>query len=1033
MREFFHENLKTLHVGTKPTRSYYIPFPTAASALAGGRDNSSRFCSLAGEWKFEFFESIDSLNDELLYNPEASFNHTIPVPSVWNMHGWENPQYTNIRYPFPTDPPYIPSKNPLGVYSRNFKIEGEWDGLKKYLVFEGVDSCFYVYINGEFVGFSQVSHSPSEFDVTDFVKEGENTLTVAVFKWCVGSYLEDQDKWRFSGIFREPYLLARPKGHIEDYFVKTTLAEDMSYATVSVDFKADVPQNIEVSLSDPDGNTIETKKVEADGSVSFKVASPILWSAENPELYSLLISTSSEHIVEKVGIRQITIEDAVFKINGKAVKLKGVNRHDFHPYTGCVVSEEDMIADIKLMKRHNVNAVRTSHYPNDPRFTVLCDIYGLYVCDEADLECHGMDACGDSFRITCDPEWQEAYVDRMVRLVERDKNRPSVIMWSCGNESYHGINTTAEALEAKKIDNTRPVHYESACHNDNILGNIASESGTFPKETDTIYPEMDMFSVMYRSPEWCECYCDSGLKRPLVLCEYAHAMGNGPGEIIDYWNVFYSKPNHMGGFVWEWYNHGLYHGKTTDGKERFDYGGDFGEVIHDNNYCVDGLLQIDRTPTPGLTELKYVMQPVRVKAVDLKIGTFEITNLYDFSYLNRLECVWEITRFGKKVASGTMDALTIPPGRTRSYTINYDMPEDGLCYVKLSFRQQGDNPMIPVGEELAFAQFKLPVEVKKVVLPAVAAPDFKESEKDIIFRGEEFSYTLDKRTGAFCSIKMHGKEMLLEPMLFNIYRALTDNDRAGSPGQEPCRPGQPGEGGFYRHGVNRAYAKVKNVETTADEQKIVSAIDLTLGADGAGAVVDIKAVWSVYGDGRVFLSADVKQLRKWLDYIPRFGLTCSLKPEYDHVDYFGRGPGDSYIDRFQATFFGRFSGNVRGFITDYVRPQESGNRYQSVFGGVYNEAKEGIIFFNPKGFDFSVSPYTIREVMGARHSYELPEGNRTVVNADFMQSGSGSRTCSLNLHEKYRLSQKEFHMDMGFSVINSGITSPWATALGEYK
>ena len=1033
MREFFHEDLKTLHIGTRPTRSYYIPFPTAASALAGGRDNSTRFASLAGEWKFEFFESVDTIKDELLYDTNARFEHTIPVPSVWNMHGWENPQYINVRYPFPADPPYIPSKNPVGVYSRTMEIDGEWDGMKKYLVFEGVDSCYYVYINGVFVGFSQVSHSPSEFDITDYVHTGENTLTVAVFKWCVGSYLEDQDKWRLSGIFREPYLLARPKGHIEDFFVKTTLAEDMSYANVTVDFKADVPQEIEASLSDPDGNTIETKKVEADGTVCFKVATPILWSAENPELYTLLISTPSEHIVEKVGIRQITIEDAVFKINGKAVKLKGVNRHDFHPYTGCVVSEEDMIADIKLMKRHNINAVRTSHYPNDPRFTILCDIYGLYVCDEADVECHGMENCGDACKITNDPEWEEAFVDRMVRLVQRDKNRPSVIMWSCGNESYLGCNTTAEAIESKKIDNTRPVHYEGACHNMNILGNIASESGTFPKETDTIAPELDMFSVMYRSPEWNVCYCDSGLKRPLVLCEYAHAMGNGPGEIIDYWNVFYSKPNHMGGFVWEWYNHGLYHGKTADGKERFDYGGDFGEVCHDGNYCVDGLLQVDRTPTPGLTELKYVMQPVRVKAVDLKIGTFEITNLYDFSYLNRLECVWEITRFGKKVAGGTLDALTIPPGRTRSYTINYDLPEDGLCYVKLSFRQQGDNPMIPVGEELAFAQFKLPVEVKKVLLPAVDAPEFDETPSRIVFNGEGFSYTLDKRTAAFSSIKMNGAELLCEPMKFNTYRALTDNDAMGSPGQEPCRPGQPGRGGIERHGVERAYVKVKNVDTAVNDDNITVNIDFSMGGDAAGNIIDAKAVWTVYGDGRVLLSADVKQLWKWLGYIPRFGLTCSLKPEYSNVDYFGRGPSDSYIDRFQATFFGRFSGNVRGFVTDYIKPQESGNRYQTVFGGVYNDAKDGIIFFNPAGFDFSVSPLTDKQIMSVNHNYELPESYCTVVNADFMQSGSGSRTCSLNIHEKYRLSQKEFHMDLGFSVINSSRTSPWAKTLGEYK
>ena len=1010
-----HLDLETLHEGTMPPRSYYVPFETAKAALrcGGDREQSARFASLCGDWAFSWYPSVDELPEGLLSAPLAG-DSTLPVPSNWQMYGtvrgYDVPQYINSRYPFAMDPPYLPSQNPVGVYEREFTVDEQWDGLKKYMVFEGVDSCLYLYLNGAYVGYSTVAHSTSEFDITAHLQVGVNRVTAVVVKWCVGSYLECQDKWRLSGLFREVYLLGRPHGHLHDYAVLTHLSPDYRDVTVQVTLSVLNPEDATVRLCHPDGTTMIEGAPDAAGRFSAVIEQPLLWSAESPELYTLLIEAAGETILAPVGVRDVTINNGVFRINGRAVKLKGVNRHEFHPDRGACVTMDDMMDDLRLMKRHNINAIRTSHYPDDPRFYELCDRYGFYVVDEADQECHGA-VCYHLVETIYDvlagnDDWRECFLDRIRLLVERDKNHPCVIMWSMGNESGYGQNIIDCIRWTQERDSSRPVHYEGC------MDFLNEETGLF---SDGLARPQDVFSRMYPPADWCDRYCEKVLDpRPLFLCEYAHAMGNGPGGLADYWEVIDRHDNFMGACVWEWRDHAL----TDFNTGLHCYGGDFGEPEHDGNFCIDGLIDQFGQPTNGLTELKYIYQPALFEAIDLQTGDLLVTNRLDFSYLSRYECCWEVTRLGQVVESGTIGSLAIPPRHSQSLHIDYQLPVNGLCYLRVWLRQLHGDLLVPTGEEMAMAQFQLPVRLS-AALPApsgTASLQMAGTERQIEIRGNTFHYVYDTALAGFVSLKSDGVELLAAPTRYQFWRAPTDNDSYD-------------KAAWSTHGYDRLQTRVYETAVNRDGDQIEIRSELAFVANTLPRELEASVRICVAASGMITCETRVRVEQK-APFLPRFGLLLPLAEELSDVEYFGLGPTENYIDSRAACYMGRFKAEANELFTSYFKPQENGHRCDCCWTALLDTHRRGLLVCGTDTFDFSYQPYTAETLAAAPHDYDLPlpDGTR-YLSVDCAMSGVGSNSCGPKTAERYLLDDKQFDFSVRFVPVLPGGASFWKNYL----
>ncbi len=986
----YYQDLSTLHLNCLPERSYYIPYHSMASAVSGNRERSQRFNLLSGDWFFEYFDSIYDIPDDILSKQYLKTDTKLHVPSCWQTNGYDSHQYTNVNYPFPFDPPFVPADNPTGVYTRTFSIDEKFETYRQYLNFEGVDSCFYLYINEEFVAYSQVSHSTSEIDVTDYVHIGENKITVIVLKWCDGSYFEDQDKFRLSGIFRDVYLLSRPKGHIRDYFITSEVADDFRTGTLKIDIDAPTVDGIKLTLIDPEGNTVDRTETDGLGHGEFTVASPALWSAETPFLYSILIESCGEYICEKVGIKTLCVDDGIIKLNGRAIKFKGVNRHDSDPTVGYAVTEDMMIKDLMLMKAYNINAVRTSHYPNDPRFLEMCDKYGFYVIDEADIETHGTVQrkggydCSQFSYFTNDPTYEEVILDRVKRLVERDKNRPCVMMWSMGNESGYGCNVEKAVKWTKLRDPDRLTHYESC-----ITGELSSAEG------------LDTVSRMYAPPAWCIKYLnDEEQTRPLVLCEYSHVLGNSPGDFKEYWDIINTYPQFAGGFVWEWCDHAFPVGKDEFGNIKYGYGGDFGEVVNDNDFCLDGLVTPDRRPTVALNDYKAVIQPVKVEAVDLENGIFSVKNMHDFIYLSRYDCKYEITLDGKVVESGEVGALPIPPQRTEQIHIEYTLPEHGDCYIRLIFTQIGETAWADDGHEVAFAQFKLPVDdSRRVVEYDNTLFSVSESEKYLKIIGNGFTYLFNKPHGCFEQLTIANKKLLNSPIDFNIWRALIRND---------CFQNEKWENLHYERMVN----SVRRVACKKTDSGVEIATITRIGAVSRICPITVNTLWTINTLGIITLEADVT-VDEDVEYLPRFGLRTSVDKSLNTVEYFGFGPFESYVDKHNACYKGRFKNKVENEIPyEYIVPQECGNHYDTKWGCVYGEDGVGLMFRSKDGIGLSVLPYSQEELQAAKHKFELPKSTATHICVDYKQSGVGSNACGPVLPDEYRVNDKKFTFNL---------------------
>ena len=1061
-----YEDLSVLHQNTMPDRAYYVPSSTRGDRLAWHRESSDRLQMLSGcEWRFAWYPSIHDLQDHF-YLPDyeaGKWWKKEMVPFSWQMRGYDSPQYTNIRYPFPFDPPYVPQDNPCGAYLHHFEWHRDPKAPCVFLNFEGVDSCFYVWLNGTYVGYSQVSHHTSEFDVTELIQEGDNLLAVLVLKWCDGSYLEDQDKFRFSGIFRDVYLLNRPADRIEDYVIGTDLSDDFLRADLNIRFSfSRKPLPVSLTLISPDGSKIlyqdtirpgrEGDRDDASGlrteNVTIPVDRPDLWNAEDPVLYTLVIDTKKEVITEKVGFRKVEVKDLVLTLNGSPITFRGVNRHESDPVTGAVCSLDQALKDLNMIKANNFNAVRASHYPNSPWFYQLCDELGLYVIDEADNESHGTGPLTFTeedytermrkahFRIADNPDFVEPTLDRIRSMVTRNRNRPSILVWSMGNECGYG-RTFEEALRwTKENDPARLTTYESAFYASPV------------REFDV--SNIDLFGRMYPGFDEVTDYLDNEPDKPLLLVEYCHSMGNGPGDFKEYLDLTEAYPALCGGFVWEWCDHALYKGTAENGKAMYWYGGDHGELQHDGNFCLDGLVYPDRTPHTGLLEYKNVHRPLRA-SYDAGRQILTVENHMDFMDPDgKISAAWTLTLDGSQIAEGPLAIPSIAPHTCAEIPLAFTVPDKGRCFLTVTYVLKKEAFGLPAGHELGFDEIRIPTAEPRALKAAgllagtdrvrpdadkmdagaagaQAAADpqqispgaltVTESERFLVIEGQDFTYRLDTLSGLFTSLRLHDRELLDRPIDFNVWRAPTDNDVHGVDLWKLER---------LDHTGTRAYEVTWKTALPADEaeqeagaeyvtENASKAVEISIRQSVASMsnqpVLRMNNKVTVFPDGRILLDVQADKDPEYPD-LPRIGLRLFLCGSMKKIRYFGMGPMETYIDKHRAGHHGYFKGTAASMQEDYIRPQESGSHYDCDFVTVKGKGLRltaASADADPDTtFSFNASVYTQEELEGKRHNYELEPCGSTVLCIDHRMAGIGSHSCGPELLPKYRVAADTF-------------------------
>ena len=989
----YYENLSVLHENTMPARAYYIPSSKRMDNLVEHREESDRMQLLNGTWKFQYFNSIYDIQDSFFEkNYDTENFDEIQVPSVWQMAGYDTHQYTNIRYPFPFDPPYVPQDIPCGAYVHTFEYSRDEKAPKSFLNFEGVDSCFYVWINGSYIGYSQVSHMTSEFDVTDVLQDGTNTVAVLVMKWCDGSYLEDQDKFRMSGIFRDVYILKRPKQAISDYHIKTRI-EDM-LAKVEIEMKFYSPLNVKISIEDRNGAVVALGSIAEEGTAVLEIASPELWNTENPYLYKLILETENEVIVDHIALRKIEIKDQVIYLNGQKIKFRGVNRHDSDPVTGFTINPEQITIDLTLMKQHNFNAIRSSHYPNAPFFYEMCDKYGFMVIDEADIEAHGPfmiyrkeDTDYNRFKrwnekIADDPVWEEAIVDRVKLMVERDKNRFCIVMWSMGNESAYGCNFEKALEWTKNFDPDRITQYESARYRN------------YDETYD--YSNLDVYSRMYPALSEIQEYLDKDGSKPFLLVEYCHSMGNGPGDFEDYFQMIQDNDKMCGGFVWEWCDHAIAHGTAENGKTIYAYGGDHGEEIHDGNFCMDGLVYPDRTVHTGLLEYKNVYRPARVISYDKESGELVLHNYMDFDNLkDYVKISYELTQDGLLIGKGKLAEVSVVPHSEGKTNLQVNVPENGKCYLKLTYHLKKEMPLLEEDYILGFDEIEVSQKdakcqlAEKWVEKTVTDSELQVSEDDtqIHIKGREFAYTIDRRTALFTEMKFAGREYLNHPMELNIWRAPTDNDMYI-------------KSEWKKAHYDKAYTRAYTTEVVQGKHGVKITSHASVVAETVQKILDVTITWKIESAGKIDADIAVTKADEFPD-LPRFGVRMFLDKKLSAARYFGMGPQESYCDKHQAASHGLYQANVDDLHEDYIRPQENGSHYDCEYVEL-NNSRYGIVVSAENAFSFNASYYTQEELEEKTHNYELTESDSVVFCVDYALNGIGSNSCGPVVLEQYR-------------------------------
>jgi beta-galactosidase len=949
-------------VGTLPPRAWFL--------------SDAPRLSLNGDWRFRWSATADRDEDLAAAELDEAGWSSIAVPGHWQLNGYGSPIYTNKKLPFQVDPPRVPDENPTGDYRREFRVPQHWPDGRVLLRFDGVDSCAKVWLNGTELGVIAGSRLPSEFDVTDTVRPiGPNVLAVRVHQWSSGSYLEDQDMWWLSGIFRDVTLLSRPAGGIEDFTV--TAAYDHLTRQGSLRIDTGTPGRIvvpELGIDAPTGQDVQLEQVEP-------------WSAERPRLYRGTLSTGSESVPVAIGFRTVAIADGVLTVNGRRVLFRGVNRHEFDPVSGRTVDEDLMRRDIELMKQHNINAVRTSHYPPHPRFLELCDEYGLWVIDECDFESHeffpdwGEPIPGNP---TDDPRWEDALVGRMARMVSRDRNRPSVIIWSLGNECGPGRNLGAMAAYARRHDPSRVLHYERdwSCEYVDLYSRMYATHA-------------EVESIGRRAEQPLDDPALDARRRamPFILCEYAHAMGNGPGGLTEYQQLFETYPRCQGGFVWEWIDQALA-ASTPDGVPYFAYGGDFGEELHDGNFVADGLVFPDRTPSPGLAELKKVVAPIRLT---VQARQLVVENRYDVIDTGHLRFHWSVEERGRTIASGELGALVVPSGSTGVLALP-DLPateDESWLTVRAVLAEA--TAWAEAGHEIAWAQ--APLQPPRPARPAAGRRAPQRNERGIQLAGAVF----DARTGRLTALG----DLALDGPRLDVWRAPIDNDRDFS--WDPLEPS------WRQVGLHRLQHRTDSVDPDGDS------LVVRTRSGPAGTELGFATTWRwAADDDGLHLEVAVLPVGDWPVVIPRLGLRMAVPRRLDRVQWYGLGPAESYPDSSRAARVGRYTATVDELQTPYVFPQENGNHLGTRTLWLRSAAGDGLRVDGGEHFSFSARPWTTEALDAARHTADLVPGDRIWVNLDRAVHGLGSGSCGPGVLEPYQLWPSAQRWSLRFSSVQPG-------------
>lgn len=1001
------ENPQMIGQNKEPAHCTLMPYASLGKAIQGDRYKSVYFLSLDGNWKFNWVpKPADRPKDFYKMEFDVTGWGEVSVPDNWQLQGYGIPIYRNSAYPFKKDPPHIPHENnPVGSYRTEFVVPDTWRDRQVFLHFDGVESAFYLWINGERVGYSQGSRTPAEFSVTRFLRPGKNILAVEVYRYSDGSYLECQDYWRLSGIFRNVYLTSTPSVHIRDFEVRSEL--DQSYRDAMLNVEARVSNygpsagrnfTVELMLFDNKENAVGKDVLTrgdseyiAPGAESIvkmaaQVRAPLKWSAESPHLYTvvLVLKNANGEAIEiesaKIGFRKVEIKGGQLLLNGQPILIKGVNRHEHDPVTGHYVTKESMIQDILLMKRHNINTVRTCHYPDDPEWYELCDRYGIYLIDEANIESHGMGYRPDQ-TLANKPEWEKAHLDRIISMVERDKNHPSVIIWSMGNEAGDGTNFEAASEWIHRRDPSRPVHYERA----------------------ELRPHTDIYCPMYDRIEQIVAYAEEKQYHPLILCEYAHAMGNSVGNLQDYWDAIEKYDLLQGGSIWDWVDQGIEKG-TPDGKKYWGYGGDFGDSPSDRNFCINGLVLPDRGITPKLIEVKKVYQNVGFSPADLASGKVEVVNKFFFTNLNQFDFLWLLVEDGTVLETGCLGLLDVEPQQKKIVTVPFAQPEPkpGAEYwLQFSVCLREETSWAPNKYEIAAEQLKLPLSGTAESFDIQNLPPLRKNEdsQDITVEGQDFSIRFDKQTGSMESYLYRGTELLDIGPEPNFWRAPTDNDF--------------GNGMERRCAVWKQASANRSLESFAVEELGPSAIKLT----ALFALPDVqsshKTSYTVLGSGDVIVDNAISVGSKELPEIPRFGMRLRLPDGFERIEWNGRGPHENYCDRYTSAFIGHYKSTVREMYVPYISPQENGTRTGVRWLALFDEKGTGIAFFGMDSLSMSALRYTIEDLTqksrGTMHTIDLKERDFVELNVDLKQMGvGGDDSWGARPHPQYTLPAQNY-------------------------
>lgn len=1003
------ENHQIDGINRMPARAHFLTFQSKEKALLNNNRYTHAFKNLNGVWKFMFLDAPE-------YSPEGFFNSDfdvtkmddITVPGNWQLQGYGKMHYSDLWYNFPINPPYVPTENPTGIYKRTFFVEESYRDKKIIIRFCGVDSAYHLWINGKEVGYSKVARNESEFDITDLIRVGEeNDVTVRVYQWSDGTYLEDQDMWWESGIFRDVELIGVPKDGINDYKVIADLDDEYKNGIFKVEafLRTTKEVNVTFELVDAGENTVFTKTVvakEGKACIDEVIADVNHWTAETPYLYKLFMTVEDdgqivEVIPQNIGFRNIRLNGETFLVNGVAIKFKGVNRHDYSPQNGRVVSREEIEKDIILMKQFNINAIRTSHYPNSYYLYDLCDEYGMYLIAETDLECHGFELTGDYKWITDDPSWELAYVSRMTRMIERDKNHPAIIFWSLGNESAFGCNFRKMTDVAHEMDPTRLVHYE----------------GDFDVESADVYSTMYTWIENPKKPYLMKDIIEKS-KKPHVHCEYCHAMGNGPGNLKDYQDLVYAHDKLQGGFVWEWFDHGI-ESFTESGEKYYRYGGDFGDDPSNKDFCIDGLIMPDRTPSPGLYEYKKVIEPITTTAVDIQKGIINLLSRYDFANLDRFNLVYKVMEDDVILQTGFMAVPSIEARANKDITLPYDLSAIKVkpgahYYVNISYQLREDTSYASSGHELATAQFELPLYKEGIVVRPEGILNVEKEHTTLHVKGANFSLDFNLVNGNLMNIVRDGMQVLSKGPRLTLWRAPISNDMEIIDKLKKV---------YFLH---LEHEVVMNIDYHMEGNILKVEVDTINSTTNSAWHFKTKYVYTVCPSGDILIDVEGTpsgRVDLAPDMLPRIGVSMHLDKSMEHVRYFGMGPGENYADSKEAAQMGLYANTVDGLFTNYVIPQENGNHMGCKWVSMTNDRGMGLLASTEGDFNFSASWYEDKDLDDAKHTCDLVKRDYIVFNVDYKQNALGTNSCGQWQLDKYRAKFEDFKLSFRLTPFNN--------------